>query len=75
MLPSVLIERSVLDRSHAVLPVVTGSQISSFHDASSRKAEQARIQIIKSLGEILSQSVLMAHPGVDRKQGYMFHIN
>ena len=68
VLPSVLVKRTVLHRAHAVLPAVTGFQIGAFHYASSRKAEKSGLQVIESLCQIFSETILMSHPGIHRKE-------
>ena len=75
MLPSVLIERTVLYRADTVLPAVSRRKIGSFHDAASRETEKSWPEVIKSLGKILSETVFVSHPCIHREKGNMLHVN
>jgi hypothetical protein len=75
MLPSVLVKRTVLDRTYAVLPVITCIKVCTLDDTSARETEEAWLKVIESLRKILAETVLMTHPCIHREEGNMLYVN
>ena len=75
VLPSVFIERTILYRTYAVLPVVACRKVCTLDDTSAWEAEEAWLEIIESLRKILAETVLMAHPCVYREEGNMLNVH
>ena len=75
VLPSVFIERTVLYRTYAVLPVVACRKVCTLYDTSAWEAEKTWLEIIESLREILAEAVLMTHPSVYREEGNMLYVD
>ena len=74
VLPSVFIERTILYRTYAVLPVVACRKVCTLYDTSAWEAEETWLKVIQSLREILAEAVLMTHPSVYREEGYVLHV-
>ena len=74
VLPAVLVQRTVLHRSHGVFPLVTGSQVGTLHNAATRETEHTRFQVGQCLCQILTHAVLMPLPGIYWEEGYMFQV-
>jgi len=68
IMPAVFVKRTVFNRPHRIFPLVAGSQVRPFHNTSAGKAEDSRTDIRQGLGQVLPESVLMALPGIRRKQ-------
>ena len=68
VVPAVLVQRTVLDRSHAVLPLVAGLQLGTFHDTTARETEYTGVHVKERLGEVLAHTVLTAFPCVGREE-------
>ena len=50
VLPAVLVQRTVLDGTNRILPLVACGQVCSLHDTSTGKAEDTGMQILQRLG-------------------------
>ena len=55
--PAVLVQRTIFWSTHRVLPLITGIEISSLYDTSTRETEDARLQVGKILHEIGTETV------------------
>ena len=67
VLPAVVVQRTVLYRTHAVLPLVALVERATLHDASAREAEDAWVQVFQGLGEVATHAVLTILIGIDRE--------
>ena len=75
VLPTVLVQRPVFYRTHRFLPVITGIQISTFHNATTGKTEDSRMDICQSLCQVLAKSVFMSFPRIDREKRDMLQVH
>ena len=57
IVPSIDIDRTVLDRTDRVFPLVAGSLVRSLHNATAGKAEDTRFQFLQSLCQISTHAV------------------
>ena len=71
VLPSVLVERTVLHRTNGVLPLVAGLKVGSLHDTSTGETQQSRLHVGKSLCHIAAQSVLAVLECVDGEEAHV----
>ena len=74
LLPSVFIERTVLYRANAVLPVVTGRKVCTLYDTAARETEEAGMKVIQSLCKIFAETVSVAVPCIHREKRNMFNV-
>lgn len=75
VLPAVLVEWTVLDRTYRVLPLIAGLEVGTLDNAATRETEDAWVQVIESLSEVLAHTVLAALPGVGREERDMLDID
>ena len=68
ILPAVLVERTVLNRPDSILPLITGLQVYTLNDTSSRESEQSGMLIGKSLSKVATHTVLTILEGVYREE-------
>ena len=68
IVPAVLVELSVLNRTYAVLPLVTAGEVDTLHNTTAWEAEHARVQVVKCLCQILAHTILTTFPCVGREQ-------
>ena len=71
MFPAVLIQRTVFYGTYRVFPLITSCQVSTLHDASTREAENARMQVFQSLCQVATHTILTVLIGIDREQRHM----
>jgi hypothetical protein len=57
VVPTVLVQRTVLGVTHGVLPLIACGKVSTFHDTSAGEAEDARVKILEVLHKVSAQSV------------------
>ena len=74
-LPAVLVQRTVLYRSHGVLPLVACGEVAAFDDAPSGETEDTGMQVEECLCEVLAHAVLMPHPGICREERDMLQVD
>ena len=66
--PAVMVQWTVLDRPHRVLPLVALVQRTALYDASTRKSEDAWMQVFQCLSQVAAHTVLAVLIGVDWEQ-------
>ena len=47
VVPTVLVQRTVLNRTYRVFPLVAGGKVGAFHDAAARETEDARLELLE----------------------------
>lgn len=55
--PAVLVQRTVLRSTHGVLPLITGIEVGSLYDTSTRETEDAWLQVGKILYEVGTETI------------------
>ena len=60
VVPAVLVQRTVLDGTDTVLPVVTGLKVGALDNATAGEAEHTGMHIVQSLCQVLAHAVLAA---------------
>ena len=68
VMPTVLVQRTILYGTHRVLPLVAAFQVSAFDNASTGKAEDARVHVIQGLSQVLTHTVLTTLPCLNREE-------
>ena len=71
VVPAVLVQRSVLSRSHRVFPLIARRQLRSLHNATAGKTEHARMQFFEQLHQVGAQPM----PVVGRKERHMVEVD
>ena len=56
LLPAVEVQGAVLDGTNCVFPLITIGEVGTFDDAATRETEDAGMQIIKSLSQVLTHA-------------------
>ena len=74
-MPTVLVQRTVLHRSHRILPVIASRQVGTLHDTTTREAEDARLQVGQRLSQIFAQAILTSLPSIYREERHMLQIH
>ena len=75
VVPTVLVQRTVLHWAHGVLPLVARGQGVALDDAAAGEAEDAGIEVIECLDEVGTQTVLAVLPGPDGEERDVVHIH
>ena len=68
VLPTVLIERTVLYGTNGVLPLVTCSEVDTFDDTTARESQQSRMLVGECLSQITTHTVLTVLEGIDGEE-------
>ena len=74
VVPTVLVQRTVLHRTHRVLPLIAGGKVRTLHDATAREAEHTRMQLLEALRQVLTHTVLMTLVSINREEAHVLHI-
>ena len=74
-MPTVLVERTVLNWTYSVLPLVASCEVCTFNDTSAWEAEYTWLKVVKCLGKILTHTVLVSFPSVYREEAHVLKIN
>ena len=64
ILPTILVQRTVLYWSYRILPVITCIEVSTFYDTTTRKTENTWLQVSQGLCQIFAHSILTTHPSI-----------
>ena len=75
VVPAVHVDRTVLYRTYAVLPLVTLLKGCTLYNAASRKTQHTRLKLSQSLGNIGSQAVLIIVISIYREERDMLQIH
>jgi hypothetical protein len=75
IVPAVLVERTVLYRADAILPLVASSEIRALDDTAAREAEDARVEVGESLSEVGPKTILAAFPRLGREERDMLEVD
>ena len=75
VVPTVFVERTVFNRTYSVLPLVASLEVCTFNDTSAWEAEHAWLQVVKSLSEVLTHTVLVAFPCVNWEEAHVLKVN
>ena len=75
MFPTILVQRTVLNGAHRILPLIACIEICAFDNASAREAEHSRMQVGQGLCQVATHTVLAVLESVDGEQRYMFQGN
>ena len=74
-LPAILVNRTILDRTYGVFPVVAVFQRYAFNDATTGETEYSRLHVGKSLSQVFTHTVFVSLPSVNREQADVLYIN
>ena len=72
VVPAVLIQRTVLNRSHGVLPLVARGEVGALYDAAAGEAEHAGMQVLQVLNEVGTEASL---PGVGGEERHVVEVD
>ena len=75
IVPTVLIQRTVLYRSYAVLPLIACFQVCSLYDTAAGEAEYTGMHIKQSLCQVFAHTVLTTFPRVGGEEGDMLYVS
>ena len=68
VLPAVMVQRTILYGTYAVLPLVALVKCATLHDASARESEHTRVHVFQCLCQVASHTVLAILVGIDGEQ-------
>ena len=75
IVPTVLVERTVLYRTYSVLPVVAGRKVCTLDDTSAWEAEHTWLKLFERLCEILAHAVLMSLIRIHREERHVLQVS
>ena len=74
IVPAIFVQRTVLYRTHGILPLITGGKAVAFDDTTAGKTEYSGIEVIEGLYQVGTQSILTLLPSVHREERDVVHI-
>ena len=75
VLPTVLVQRTVLDGTDGVLPLIARGEVDTLNDAAAREAQQAGLGIGQGLCQILTQTVLAVLERIDGEEADVLEVD
>ncbi len=75
IVPTVFVERTILNWTYSILPLVTSLKVCTFYDTTTRETEDTWVQLLESFCKVLTHTVLMSLVSINREERYMFNIS
>ena len=75
ILPAVEVQGAVLDGTNCVFPLITIGEVGTFDDAATRETEDAGMQIIKSLSQVLTHATGAVLPRLGGEETHMLKVD
>ncbi len=74
VVPTVLVQWTILHGTYRVFPLITCGKVGALHNTSAWETEHAWVQLLEALSQVFTHTVLVALIGVNRKEAHMFHV-